>query len=514
VTVGHLTPPVAPAGLDGEAHALRELVEEFSAAQVMHPRRAALVGRAILDRAESTGLAEACGLRADASMEEALTHLDAHLCDLGEVALRDGLHVFGAGACGDSERAGLLSALDGRFVPPGPAGSPSRGRLDVMPTGRNLTTFDPRAVPTRAATELGSLAAAEVVRRHLQEEGDWPRVVVMDLWASPTLRSGGEDIAHALALMGVRPAWDTATTRVIGFEIVPAPLLDHPRVDVTVRVSGAFRDTFPDQLALIDRAARALAALDEDDEWNALAAARRRGEDLARVFGGSPGSYGAGVAAQALDGTWADRDELGRTYLEGVSHAFGPGGEADANASFPRRVEEADAFVHVTDVAERGLLDGDAIADAVGGFASAAASLGRAPALYSVDTSRPGTPKARMLAEDVDRLVRGRLTNPRWIAAQLRHGWSGAAEIAQGVDALFAFAATTDAVADRHLDLVFGALFADEATRSRLETANPAAASAIRERLADARRRGLWRSRLNSAAALLDGPCRVPEAAE
>jgi cobaltochelatase CobN len=509
VTVGHLTPQTTEAGLHGEAAALRELVEEFSSAQVLHPGRAELVATEILERAQASGLAAACGVDADTPMDEALTRLDAHLCDLGEVTIRDGLHVFGHApegfeTCATGEREGLLKALDGRFVVPGPSGSLSRGQKEVLPTGRNLATLDPRAIPTRAATELGRRAAAEVVRRHLQEQGDWPRRIVMDLWASPTLRSGGEDIAHALALMGVRPTWDHASTRVTGFEIVPQPLLDRPRADVTVRVSGAFRDTFPDQIALLDQAARAVGALNEDDEWNELAAARRRGEALSRVFGSAPGTYGAGVSAQALDGEWTAKNDLGRTYLAGTSHAFGSGGEARLDESFPQRVEQAEAFVHVSDVAERDILDGDSAADAIGGFAAAAQALGASPAVYSLDTSSPQKPEARTLVEDVDRLVRGRLTNPRWIAGQLRHGWRGAAEIAQGVDALFAFAATTDAVSSASLDLVFTALIADESIWQQMASANPAAAQAIRDRLADARRRGLWESRLNSVAALFE----------
>jgi cobaltochelatase CobN len=508
-TIGHLTPRTGEAGLHGEAAALRELVEEFSSAQVLHPGRAELVAGEILERARASGLSAACGVDGAMSMDEALTRLDAHLCDLGEVTIREGLHVFGRApdgfeACSAGEREGLLKALDGRFVIPGPAGSPSRGQTEVLPTGRNLTTLDPRSIPTRAATELGTRAAAEIVRRHLQEEGDWPRRVVMDLWASPTLRSGGEDIAHALALMGVRPTWDHASTRVTGFEIVPQPLLDRPRVDVTLRVSGAFRDTFPDQISLLDQAARAIAALDEDDAWNELAAARRRGETLSRVFGSAPGIYGAGVSSQALDGEWNTKTDLGRIYLDNTSHSFGASGEASVDESFPQRVQQAEAFVHVSDVAERDILDGDSAADVIGGFAAAAESLGFFPALYSLDTSHSQNPKSRTLHEDVDRLVRGRLTNPRWIEGQLRHGWRGAAEIAQSVDALFAFAATTEAVSNASFDLLFTALLADQATRERIATANPAAAQAIRERLADARRRGLWQSRLNSVAALLD----------
>jgi cobaltochelatase CobN len=517
VTIGHLTPQTREAGLHGESAALRELVEEFSSAQVLHPGRADLVASEILERARASGLAAACGVDDATPMDEALTRLDAHLCDLGEVTIREGLHVFGRapdglGACSIGEREGLLKALDGRFVVPGPAGSPSRGQTNVLPTGRNLATLDPRAIPTRAATELGWRAAAEVVRRHLQEEGDWPRRIVMDLWASPTLRSGGEDIAHALALMGVRPTWDHASTRVTGFEIVPQPLLDRPRADVTVRVSGAFRDTFPDQIALLDQAARAVAALDEDDAWNELAAARRSGETLSRVFGAAPGVYGAGVSAHALDGEWNTRQDLGRTYLEGTSHAFGASGTGHADESFPQRVRQAVAFVHVSDVAERDILDGDSAADVIGGYAAAAEALGASPAVYSLDTSRPQNPKTRTLREDVDRLVRGRLANPRWIAGQLRHGWRGAAEIAQGVDALYAFAATTHAVSNAAFDLLFNALVADQSVREQIDASNPAAAQAIRDRLAEARRRGLWQSRLNSVAALLDdGRQEVPE---
>lgn len=509
VTIGHLPPPIGEAGLSGEAATLRELVEEFSTAQVLDPRRADMVAREIFDRAAFSGLAAECGVTAETPMDEALSALDAHLCDLAEVTIRDGLHVFGAAPpgfddCSNAERDNLLRALDGRFVPPGPAGSPWRGRRDVLPTGRNLTTLDPRAIPTRSAAALGERAAVEIIRRYLQDHGDYPRRIVMDLWASPTLRTGGEDLAHALFLMGARPTWDHASTRVTGFEIIPQPLLDHPRIDVTVRISGAFRDTFPTQIALLDAAARAIARLDEDDEWNALAAARRRGSEPARVFGAAPGRYGAGVTREALDGSWQAREDLAHAYLDGTSHAFGPEDAGAADPSFAQRVAAADAFVHASDVRERDILDGDAAGDAVGGFSAAAEKLGRTPALYSLDASRADGPKARTLAEDIARLVRGRLTNPRWIEGQLRHGFRGAAELAQAVDALFIFAATTDAVTNAALDAVYAAYVADPALHERLRAANPAAAQAIVDRLAEARRRGLWTSRRNSIDADLD----------
>nr|WP_082365525.1 cobaltochelatase subunit CobN [Bosea vaviloviae] len=519
ITLGHLPPPLAQTGAAGETALLRDLVEEFSQAQVLDPRRADIVASEIRARAEASGLAASCGVTTDLSMSDALTRLDAHLCDIAELPFRDGLHVFGLSEADPvsarAEREGLLRALDGRFVPPGPAGSPHRGRPDVLPTGRNLSTLDPRAIPTRAAARLGALAAQAVVERHLQDQGDHPRRIVMDLWASPTLRSGGEDIAHALALMGVAPLWDDASTRVTGFAITPQPKLDHPRIDVTIRISGAFRDTFPQQVALLDAAARAVAALDEADEWNEPAAARRRGEAPPRVFGAAPGRYGAAMADRALNGDWAQRDELGATYLAASSHAYGgPEGSARPDDGFKDRIRAADACVHVSDTAGRDILEASSAADVIGGLAAAAQSLGANPALYSLDSSNPETPKARTLAEDIARIVHGRLTHPRWISSHLAHGWRGAAELAEALDTLFVFAASTDAVPDGLFDAVFQAWCADASVWNAIEAANAPAAAAIRSRLAEAARRGLWTSRRNSVGAFLAGAPVVQRAAE
>ncbi|MFJ5367925.1 cobaltochelatase subunit CobN [Bosea sp. CER48] len=508
ITLGHLPPPIAETDAAGETALLRDLVEEFSQAQVLDPRRADIVAAEIRARAEASGLATSCGVEPGMEMSEALTRLDAHLCDIAELPFREGLHIFGQSdadpASARNERANLLRALDGRFVPPGPAGAPHRGRPDVLPTGRNLSTLDPRAIPTRAAARLGKLAAQAVVSRHLQDHGDHPRRVVMDLWASPTLRSGGEDIAHALTLLGVEPLWDNASTRVTGFSIIPQPKLSYPRLDVTVRISGTFRDTFPGQIALIDRAARAVAALDEPDEWNEPAAARRRGEDGARIFGAAPGRYGAAMADRALDGDWTHREDLGAAYLAASGHAYGgPEGDAAIDAGFADRIRTSDAFIHVSDTAGRDILEASSAADVIGGLAAAARALGADPALYSLDSSNPETPKARTLAEDIARIVHGRLTHPRWIASQIAHGWRGAAELAEAVDTLFVFAASTDAVADGLFDAVFQAYCADPQIWAALEAANGSAAASIRARLAEASRRGLWTSRRNSVGAFL-----------
>ncbi len=245
-------------------------------------------------------------------------------------------------ACGAAERAALLTALDGRFVPPGPSGAPTRGRPDVLPTGRNFFSVDSRAVPTPAAWTLGWKSADLLIERHLQDQGDWPRALVLTAWGTANMRTGGDDIAQALALMGVRPTWDEASRRVTGFEIIPAEALARPRVDVTLRVSGFFRDAFPAQIELVDAAARAVMALDEPDEQNPAAARwRAEGADEAaawRVFGSKPGAYGAGLQAMIDERLWSERADLAEAYLDWGGYAYGKRAEERARDRLEARL--------------------------------------------------------------------------------------------------------------------------------------------------------------------------------
>lgn len=534
VTIGHMTPPLCEAGLEGPLGELEGLIEEYAEADGVDRRRIAILEREILDRAWRSGLAKDCGLQKSDAPRDAIAKLDAQLCDIKDLAIRDHLHVFGRApsaescaalaaamaraapgvdavamgdaiaACADHERAALLAALDGRRVAPGPSGAPTRGRRDVLPTGRNLTTIDPRAVPTRTAAIVGQRAADEVVRRYLQDHGDYPRALMLDLWASASLRTGGDDLAQALAFLGARPKWDDGSNRVVGVEVLPVAKLDRPRIDVTLRISGSFRDIFPAQIALFDLAVRLVAERDEPDDWNPLAAARRRGASLARIFGGERGTYGAGAASAVLDGPWGTRDDLAAAYLEASSHAYGSdSAERVAPQEFADRVAAADALVHPQDDCERDLLDGDGVADFAGGFAAAAAQMGRSPSLYHLDTSRPEAPRARTIEEEIVRIVRGRLTNPRWLAGMAGHGHRGVAEIAQAVDALYAFAATAGIVGDHLFDAVHDAVIANEARLATLVDLNAAAMRAIAARLKDAIDRRLWTPRRNAVHAEL-----------
>jgi cobaltochelatase CobN len=287
---------------------------------------------------------------------------------------------------------------------------------------------------------------------------------------------------------------------VTGFEIISPARLERPRVDVTLRISGLFRDVFPAQIALFDQAVRAVAELDEDDETNPLAAARRQTPgNLSRIFGAAPEAYGIGLS-RAIDGDLSlARDFLGQLYLAATSHAYGGArGEGVATNEFADRVASADALIHVQDQAEQDILDADAIIDHEGGFAAAAHMVGNDAPIYHVETTRPGAIKARTLPEEIARVVRGRASNPRWIEGQMRHGHRGAAEIAETIDHLFALAVLTDAVASRHFELMFEATCGAPAVQAFLIEANPKAALAIVSRFDEALKRGFWESRRNS----------------
>ncbi|MGE0194409.1 MAG: cobaltochelatase subunit CobN, partial [Methylocystis sp.] len=502
VTIGHLTPPLGDADLFDAAAKIETLLDEYATASALDARRAQLIAGAIIDEAERSGLAAECSVSREMAVSETLTRLDAWMCDLKEMRIGDGLHVFGRtdhdpvrDACARAEREALVAALSGRFIEPGPAGAPSRGRADVLPTGRNLFCIDPRHAPTQTAYDIGRRAAAEVMTRHAQQHGEFPRHIMLDLWGSATIRTGGEDFAQALALLGVAPRWDAASARVIGFEILPQARIDVPRVDVTLQVSGLFRDMFANLIALFDDAVRAVAALDEDAVFNPLTTA----DDLRRVFGAADGTYGLGVSDRTLRGDWSTRADLARAYLSAAGHAYDrAGASAEAMAAFSARVADADAHVHVQDMAEVDVLIGPAFADYEGGFAAANRMLGGDADLLHLDATRPERLRARALKDEIARVLRMRLAHPRWLRGQMRHGHRGAGEIAETIDNFYAFAATSGLIGDAQFDLAFDATLGDDAVRDFLAAENPRALEAVARVFSEALARGLWKTQRNS----------------
>jgi len=413
--------------------------------------------------------------------------------------------------CGPSEIEGLLSGLDGRFVPPGPSGAPSRGRLDVLPTGRNFYSVDVRAVPTRAAAELARRAADRLVQRYVQDHGEYPRSIALSLWGTATMRTGGDDVAQALALLGVRPVWAEGSGRVVDTEILPTSALRRPRVDVVVRISGFFRDAFPELIRLLESAVRSVAELDEPEEQNPIRARVRADEAAlvaqgherdtaarrarARIFGSRPGTYGAGLGGALDTGRWQDRDELARIFLGWSGYAYGvDGGGVHAEQSLRERLARVDAVLHNQDNREHDVLDSGEYYEFLGGLGAAVELTRGAPApLYHGDHANPAAPRVRALREELARVLRSRALNPKWIAGARRHGYKGAAEMAATVEYLFGFAATTALVEDYQFALLGDAYVIDGDSRAFFAEHNPAALREITGRLLEAMQRGLWR---------------------
>ena len=634
VIVDHLTPPLTRAESYGPLRNLEQLVDEYYEAQDLDPRRLKVLKHDIMELCQQTGLDQDCGISGGEAGTQAITKLDNYLCELKEMQIRDGLHVFGVtpegrlltdllvalvripriGAgdegegqsllralCSDlkldfdpldcqmgekwtgprppalkeadaedtpwrsvgdtverlealssglvsgsraadpgwtatrkvlgyiekslrpaveqsgaSEIEGFLCGLSGSFVEPGPSGAPTRGRPDVLPTGRNFYSIDTRTVPTPAAWKLGWQSAGLLAERYKQDHGAWPRVMAISCWGTSNMRTGGDDIAQGLALMGVQPQWDTASRRVTGFEVMPVSVLGRPRVDVMLRVSGFFRDAFPGLIDLFDSAARAVAALDESPEDNPLAervaAEVRRltagGLDTDeaelragyRVFGSKPGAYGAGLQALIDEKGWRTDEDLARAYIAWGGYAYGAGAEGQAQHSlFETRLKKVEAVVHNQDNREHDLLDSDDYYQFEGGMTVAVRSLsGVQPSVYHNDHSRPERPRIHTLEEEVARVVRARVVNPKWIEGVMRHGYKGAFEMAATVDYMFAFAATAHCVRDHHFDAVYEAYLGDDTVLAFLEENNPAALKEMSQRLIEAQDRGLWRPRLNS----------------
>ena len=405
--------------------------------------------------------------------------------------------------CGEAERQALLTGLAGGRIAAGPSGAPTRGRPDLLPTGRNFYSVDLRGLPTEAAWDLGRRSAELLLQLHLQEEGDDLRTLALSVWGTATMRNGGEDIGQALALMGVRPVWDGPTRRLVDVEVIPLHLLGRPRVDVTLRISGLFRDAFPQLVGWFNRATRLVAALAEDPEANPLAASARLEGHGGRIYGSAPGAYGAGLQGLIDSGHWEERGDLGEAFLNWSAWRYdgdpadGPSGGAIAatpdRSGLERRLAQVQVVLHNQDNREHDLLDSDDYYQFQGGLSAAAERLqGQAPALWFGDHSRSERPRMHRLEREFDKVLRSRLLNPRWIEAMQEHGYKGGFEMAASLDYLFAYDASTGRVPDWGYGAISAAWLEDGAVREFLGRSNPWALRDMAERLLEAHHRGLW----------------------
>ncbi|MFJ7237456.1 cobaltochelatase subunit CobN [Streptomyces olivaceus] len=395
-----------------------------------------------------------------------------------------------------------VHALNGGFVPAGPSGSPLRGLVNVLPTGRNFYSVDPKAVPSRLAWETGQALADSLLERYRTDNGDWPTSVGLSLWGTSAMRTAGDDVAEALALLGVRPVWDDASRRVTGIEPVPYAELGRPRIDVTLRISGFFRDAFPHTIGLLDDAVRLAASLEEPAEANRVRAHVQA--DLAdhgderrattRIFGSRPGTYGAGLLQLIDSRDWRTDADLAEVYTVWGGYAYGR--DLDGR---PARDDMETAYKRIavaaknTDTREHDIADSDDYFQYHGGMVATVRALrGTAPEAYIGDSTRPETVRTRTLVEETSRVFRARVVNPKWIEAMRRHGYKGAFELAATVDYLFGYDATTGVLADWMYDKLTETYVLDPANREFLQEANPWALHGIAERLLEAESRGMW----------------------
>ncbi|MEH2110390.1 cobaltochelatase subunit CobN [Nostoc sp.] len=433
----------------------------------------------------------------------------------------------------------LLHGLDGGYVTSAPSGAPTRGRPEVLPTGRNFYSVDIRAIPTETAWDIGRKAAETLVEYYTQEHGEYPKTLGLSLWGTATMRTGGDDIAEALALLGVQPVWDGAARRVVDFEILPLAILGRPRVDVTLRISGFFRDAFPNLIDLFDQAVSAVADLNEPPEQNPLADAVRQETDLwtsqgltiqeavvrsrYRIFGSRPGAYGAGLQGLIESQNWTDDQDLARAYINWSSYAYSSGaGEQGAGSkgeeitspcplppaplplnspqspvpnteAFEQRLSQMQIVLHNQDNREHDLLDSDDYYQFQGGLTAAVRSLqGKNPQTYFGDNFIPAQPRVRQLKEEIARVYRSRVVNPKWIAGVMRHGYKGAFEMAATVDYLFAYDATAKCAENYMYQGIVDAYLLDPVVVEFIQQKNPYALRDIAEKLLEAHKRNLW----------------------
>lgn len=409
------------------------------------------------------------------------------------------------------EMSNLLRGLEGKYVPSGPSGAPTRGRLDVLPTGKNFYSVDVRTVPTEAAYQLGARSAALLIDRHLQEKGEYPKTVGLSVWGTSAMRTGGDDLAQALALMGVKPIWQGPNRRVVDFEIIPLILLKRPRVDVTLRISGFFRDAFPDCISLFQAAVKRVAEQEEQPEQNPLrenvlrekqegqASGLEEGvaseKALYRIFGSKPGAYGTGLQQVLDEKNWKTAEDLALIYIQWGGYAYGEKGEGkSAQDAYRKRLKGLDVVMHNQDNREHDILDSDDYYQFQGGMLNAARTLrGQSPAAYFGDHSRPETPKVKSLKEELLKVYRSRVINPKWMDGMKRHGYKGAFEMAATLDYLFAYGATTGLVEDFMYEGITAAYLMDQDNRRFLEESNPWALRDMAERMLEAVQRGLWK---------------------
>ena len=532
VVIDHLVPPMMRAETYDEMAQLEQLLDDYARAEALDPAKLPTLANRIWSLIHEAELHRDLHIDEDEQPDlddfgTLIEHVDGYLCEIKDLQVRDGLHILGVPPQGEQleglvnailrlspdardeatekilastqEIDALIGGLHGRHVNAGPSGSPTRGRLDVLPTGRNMYSVDPRALPSDLAYETGTKLADALLASH----DELPETVGIVVWGTAAMRTSGDDAGEILALLGVRPTWHPESRRITGLTPIPLEELGRPRIDVTVRISGFFRDAFPHLVNTLDEAVTLVAGLDEPLEMNfvrkhVLADVDELAGDwraaTARIFGGRPGTYGTGILQLVDVKNWRDDADLAEVYEAWGGHAYGKGLDGgEARSAMRRQFARIDVAVKNVDTREHDLLDSsDYFAEHGGMIAYVRHLAGADPRAVIGDSSDPNNPAARSLADEARRVFRSRVANPRWIASMMRHGYKGAFELSATVDYLFGYDATTGVVEDWMYEQVTERYVGDEEVRDFLTRSNPWALRAIAERLLEASDRGLW----------------------
>jgi len=419
------------------------------------------------------------------------------------------------------EMDNMMHACDGGYVLPGPSGAPMRGNAHILPMGRNYYGIDPDIVPPRASWEIGKKMADQMIQRYIEDKGIYPKEVGFIIWATDTIKTNGDDVAYILWLMGVRPVWGK-NGQVNGLEVIPISELGRPRIDVTVRITGLFRDAFPNLIDLIDDAVKMVAELDEDENDNYLAANLRRDivESMAngmtvdearkknsvRIFGCPPGAYGAGVNHAIENSDWKSVQDLADLYIEWGSYGYGRGLSGVAmKEQFVKRFGKVGVTVKNVPDREIDVLDVDDFYSYLGGLNAFVKAYGNKDAMsFMGDGSDPDKVKIRDSKQELQFVYRSKALNPKYISGLKNHGFRGVAEVAKLTEFTFGWDATSDIADDWMYEGLAEKYLFDPDTRRWMEENNPHAMMEMINRLMEAYDRGMWDAKPETIEKLKD----------
>ena len=403
------------------------------------------------------------------------------------------------------EKQSLINSLCSSRIEAGPSGAPTRGRPEVLPTGRNFFSVDLRGLPTEAAWDLGRKSAENIIELYQQEHGEHLTHLALSVWGTSTMRNGGEDVCQLLALIGVRPIWDGPSRRFVDLDVIPITILGRPRVDVTLRISGLFRDSFPNLINCVYKAQALIRSLNEPKEMNPFATSVQQGGTINRIYGSAPSAYGAGIQNLIDSGAWENRNDLAEAYISWSKWTYDQNAEPiEDKKGLKECLSKVKVVMHNQDNREHDILDSDDYYQFQGGLTSAVEKeSGTLPEIYFGDNSNLSLPKVHHLSKEIDKVVRSRVLNPKWINGMKEHGYKGAFEMGATLDYLFSYDATTGQVPDWCYAGICDTWLKNKDTISFLLSSNAWVLRDIAERLLESHNRGLWNSANSSQKELL-----------